>query len=57
MNFLVISNNEHSFAIRSAALEVADMIQGLIEKSILEVAPHIAPVPHPVFNTALKSVC
>ncbi|KAJ7278558.1 heme peroxidase [Mycena rebaudengoi] len=43
MNFLVISNNEHSFAIRSAALEVADMIQGLIEKSILEVAPHIAP--------------
>ncbi|KAJ7103706.1 heme peroxidase [Mycena crocata] len=43
ISYLVISNSEHTFAMRSAAMDVADVIQELIKKSILEVAPQCAP--------------
>ncbi|KAJ6481195.1 heme peroxidase [Mycena vulgaris] len=43
MNYLVISNTEHSFAVRSAAMDAAGVLQALIAKSILEVAPQCAP--------------
>ncbi|KAJ7443813.1 heme peroxidase [Mycena latifolia] len=43
MNYLVISNSEHTFAVRSAAMDAAGVIQALIAKTILEVAPQSAP--------------
>jgi hypothetical protein len=44
MNYLIVSNTEHSFAVRTAAMEAAGVIQALIAKTILEVAPHSGSV-------------
>ncbi|KAJ7436075.1 heme peroxidase [Mycena galericulata] len=42
INYLLVSNNEHTFAVRTAALEASGVIQALIAKTILEVSPHSA---------------
>jgi linoleate 10R-lipoxygenase len=42
--FLSIGDNEHGFSLRWTAAQTGGVIQALIAKSILEVAPKSAPV-------------
>jgi hypothetical protein len=44
LTFLAIGDNEHLFSIRWAAFQSGGVIQALIAKSILEIAPQSAPV-------------
>ena len=44
LTFLSIGDNEHGFSLRWTAVQAGGVIQALIAKSILEVAPNSAPV-------------
>lgn len=44
MTFLSIGDNEHGFSLRWTAIQAGAVIQALIAKNVLEVAPKSAPV-------------
>ncbi|KAF8516240.1 heme peroxidase [Gautieria morchelliformis] len=43
LTFLAIDDNEHGFSLRTTAIQAGGVIQALVAKAILEVAPHSAP--------------
>lgn len=44
LTFLSIGDNEHGFSLRWTSLQAGGVIQALVAKAVLEVAPNSAPV-------------
>lgn len=48
LTFLALDDNEHGFSLRTTAIQAGGVIQAMVAKTVLEVAPASAPVRIPV---------
>jgi hypothetical protein len=55
LTFLALDDNEHGFSLRTTAIQAGGVIQALVAKSVLEVAPASSSVraSFPSFHTSL----